>query len=110
MATTQSNRKVQITTPLGKDALIVSRFSAVEQMSSLFQFDIALISEKGDLPVDDKRYFHGFVTEFSQVDYDRRFHHYQATVRPWLWFLTRSADCRIFQKKSVTEIFEEVVK
>ncbi len=126
MATTQTNRKVQITTPFGKDALLVSRFSGSEQMSSLFQFNIELFSEKGDLAVDDilgkdvtiryeppkgaKRFFHGFVTEFSQVGFDRRFHHYQATVRPWLWFLTRSADCRIFQKKSVAEIFEEVVK
>ena len=126
MATTQTNRSVQITTPLGKDALIVARFSAVEQMSSLFQFDVDLISEKGDLSADEilgkdvtvkydlpnaaKRYFHGFVTEFSQVGFDRRFHQYHATVRPWLWFLTRSADCRIFQKKTVSEIFQEVVK
>ena len=126
MATTQTNRKVQITTPLGKDALLVSRFTGSEQMSSLFQFSIELFSEKADLSADDilgkdvtvkyeppkgaKRFFHGFVTEFSQVGFDSHYHHYQATVRPWLWFLTRSADCRIFQKKSVAEIFEEVVK
>jgi type VI secretion system secreted protein VgrG len=125
MATTQSKRLVQITTPLGKDALLVSQLSAVEQMGALFQIDLALISEKGDLSADNilgkdvtikyessggARYFHGFVTEFSQGGNDRRFHHYQATVRPWLWFLTRSADCRIFQNKSVPEIFEEVVK
>ena len=126
MAITQSTRKVQITTPLGKDALIVSQFSGFEQMSSLFQFDISFLSEKGELNADDilgkevtvkydlpkgaKRYFHGFVTEFSQGATDNRFHRYQVTVRPWLWFLTRSADCRIFQHKSVTEIFEEVVK
>jgi type VI secretion system secreted protein VgrG len=126
MAITQSTRKVQITTPLGKDALIVSQFSAVEQMSSLFQFDISMLSEKGELSPDDilgkevtlkydlpngqKRFFHGFVTEFSQGATNNRFHQYQATVRPWFWFLTRSADCRIFQNKDVGEIFEEVVK
>ncbi len=126
MATTQSNRRVQITTPLGKDALLISQFSAIESMGALFQFDIALLSEKGDLsadailgkdvtvsfdlPAGGKRFFHGFVTEFSQVGFERRFHQYQATVRPWLWFLTRSADCRIFQNKSVADIFEEVVK
>jgi type VI secretion system secreted protein VgrG len=126
MAITQATRKVQITTPLGKDTLIVSQFSAVEQMSSLFQFDISMLSEKGELSPDDilgkevtlkydlpngqKRFFHGFVTEFSQGATSNRFHHYQATVRPWFWFLTRSADCRIFQNKDVGEIFEEVVK
>ncbi|HTU65327.1 MAG TPA: type VI secretion system tip protein TssI/VgrG [Steroidobacteraceae bacterium] len=126
MPTTQAKRTIQITSPLGKDALLVSQFSGVEQLSTLFQFDLELVSEKGDLHVEDilgkdvtinfdlpsgaKRHFHGFVTEFSQGSYDRRFHQYRATVRPWLWFLTRSADCRIFQNKSVAEIFEEVVK
>jgi type VI secretion system secreted protein VgrG len=126
MAITQATRKVQITTPLGKDTLIVSQFSAVEQMSSLFQFDVSMLSEKGELSPDDilgkevtvkyelpggqKRFFHGFVTEFSQGATSNRFHHYQATVRPWFWFLTRSADCRIFQNKDVGEIFEDVVK
>jgi type VI secretion system secreted protein VgrG len=126
MAITQSTRKVQITTPLGKDALIVSQFSGVEQISSLFQFDISMLSEKGelspdeilgkdvtvkyDLPGGQKRFFHGFVTEFSQGSTGQRFHQYQATVRPWFWFLTRSADCRIFQNKDVGEIFEDVVK
>jgi type VI secretion system secreted protein VgrG len=126
MATTQSNRRVQIKTPLGKDALLVSQFSGVEQMSSLFQFDLVMLSEKPDLSADailgkdvtvtyeppsgPKRHFHGFVTEFSQVGFDNHYHQYQATVRPWLWFLTRSADCRIFQQKSVADIFEEVVK
>ncbi len=126
MPTTQAKRTVQITTPLGKDALLISQFSAVEQMGALFQFDLNLVSEKGDLSADNilgkdvtvtfdlpsggKRFFHGFVTEFSQGGFDRRFHQYYATVRPWLWFLTRSADCRIFQQKTVAEIFEEVVK
>ncbi len=126
MATTQAKRNIQITTPLGKDALLVAQFSAIEQMGALFQYDLSLYSEKGDLSADailgkdvtvkfdlpdgGKRFFHGFVTDFSQVDYDNRYHRYQATVRPWLWFLTRSADCRIFQQKSVADIFEEVVK
>jgi type VI secretion system secreted protein VgrG len=30
------------------------------------------------------------------------------TVRSWLWFLTRTADCRIFQEKTVPEIIKEV--
>jgi type VI secretion system secreted protein VgrG len=31
-----------------------------------------------------------------------------ATVRPWLWFLTRRADCRIFQDLTVPEILTQV--
>jgi type VI secretion system secreted protein VgrG len=33
---------------------------------------------------------------------------YRATVRPWLWYLTRTSDCKIFQNKSVVDILEEV--
>jgi len=56
------------------------------------------------------RFFNGFVTEFAQTGYEERFHLYRATIRPWFWFLTRGSDCRIFQKKTVKEIFEAVVK
>ena len=33
---------------------------------------------------------------------------YKAEVVPWLWFLTQNANCRIFQKKTVKEILEQV--
>ncbi|MGH8228992.1 MAG: type VI secretion system Vgr family protein, partial [Steroidobacteraceae bacterium] len=54
------------------------------------------------------RYFHGLVTDFEQVGYRERMHEYRAVIRPWFWFLTRTADCRIFQNKSVPDIFSEV--
>ena len=37
-----------------------------------------------------------------------RYARYHAVVSPWLWFLTRTADCRIFQDKTVRQIVEEV--
>ena len=58
----------------------------------------------------EKRYFHGLVTEFSQLDYGTRFHEYKLTLRPWFWFLTRTADCCVFQGLTVPEIFQKVVK
>ena len=33
---------------------------------------------------------------------------YRAEIHPWLWFLTRTTDCRIFQDKSVPDIVKEV--
>ena len=33
---------------------------------------------------------------------------YSAVVRPWLWFLTRTADCRIFQDMTVPDIVKTV--
>jgi len=37
-----------------------------------------------------------------------RYHRYSATVHPWLWFLTRTADCRIFQEMTVPDIIKKV--
>jgi type VI secretion system secreted protein VgrG len=99
----------------------------VARLGQPFRIDLGLLSEQGDLNADDilgqpvaieldlpdgssKRHFHGLVTEFAQTGYEERYHEYQATVRPWFWFLSRTANCRIFQKKSVREIFEDVVK
>jgi type VI secretion system secreted protein VgrG len=36
------------------------------------------------------------------------FTHYHAQVVPWLWFLTRQADCRIFQNLAVPDILTQV--
>ena len=33
---------------------------------------------------------------------------YRATIVPWLWFLTRTSDCRVFQRQSVLDIAEAV--
>jgi type VI secretion system secreted protein VgrG len=35
--------------------------------------------------------------------------HFLAEVRPWLWFLTRKQDCRIFQDVTVPEIIQELI-
>jgi type VI secretion system secreted protein VgrG len=126
MASYQDNRSIRITTPLGKDVLLFVHMSATEHVSQLFHFDLTLLSDKGDIDPDKllghpatvtvtideqhKRYFHGLVTDFSQTGYEERRHEYRAVVRPWFWFLTRTADCRIFQNKSVPDIFKDVCR
>jgi type VI secretion system secreted protein VgrG len=121
----QDNRSVKVTTPFGPNALVFARMSHVEQVSQPFHCEISLLGESGDLDPDHilgkpltvslattgttpMRYFHGLVTEFEQVGYNDRFHEYRAVTRPWFWFLTRTADCRIFQGKTVPEIFHDV--
>jgi len=39
-----------------------------------------------------------------------RYARYSAKVVPWLWFLTRASDCRIFQQKSVPDIIKSVFR
>jgi type VI secretion system secreted protein VgrG len=61
-----------------------------------------------DLADDTPRYFNGFVSRFSAGDEDDGRRNYRAEVVPWLWFLTRTADCRIFQNKKIPEIVQQV--
>jgi len=39
---------------------------------------------------------------------DPRFSHYSATMVPWTWLLTKTADSRIFQEVSVPDIVEKI--
>ena len=65
---------------------------------------MAIEAEAGD----PKRWFHGLVTDFRLVKVEERLAHYEAELRPWLWLLGLTHDCRIFQNLSVVEIVEEI--
>ncbi|MCG7961122.1 MAG: type VI secretion system tip protein TssI/VgrG, partial [Candidatus Thiodiazotropha taylori] len=124
MAFTQSNRQLQIKTPLGPDELLILRMEAREELGRLSEFTVDLLSDNEEIAHDDllgkqmtvqmdlvdggKRYFNGFVSQFTQIGHIAYFAHYRATLRPWLWFLTRTSDCRIFQNKKVPDIIKEV--
>src|SRR5262245_20213604 len=118
-------RVMEIQTPLGAD-LLFTGMRAREELGRLFDYRIELVSLKLDidankivgknvthkleLPKGKTRFFNGYVTRFAQVGMLGRYHKYHATVVPWLWFLTRSADCRIFQDKDVPQIVKEVLE
>jgi type VI secretion system secreted protein VgrG len=55
-----------------------------------------------------QRYWNGFISRFSQGAQDRRLTAYRAQMVPWLWFLTRTADCRIFQNQKVPDIIQKI--
>lgn len=122
----QDNRLIGIKTALGPDVLGLRTVTVEEQISRLFQIEAELSSEDGKIDFDklvghdvtirlnvankEKRYFHGFISRFVQVANQGAFSHYRATIVPWLWFLTRTSDCRIYQNKSTPDIIEDVFK
>ncbi len=124
--TPQENLYFSVDTPLGPDALILTRFHGEERVSGLFHFHLELISETPDvdfsaligqgatitidLADDTQRYLHGKITSFRQGGSDARFTRYYAELRPTLWMLTLSADCKIFQEMTVPDILEAVLQ
>ncbi len=115
---------MEITTPLGPEVLLFHTMHAREELSRVCECRIELLSLKNDINLDqilgknvtvklalqdDKtRYFNGFVSRFSAGGSHGRYRRYYAVVHPWLWFLSRTADCRIFQEKSVPEIVKTI--
>src|SRR5882724_7437611 len=107
MATyTQSERPLEITTPLGKDVLLLTRFKGHETISRLFHFELEMLAGakteikfdqilgqavtfRVDLTNGSKRYFNGIVTRFSQAGRnDMGFGRFRAEVAPMFWKLT----------------------
>ncbi|MFT7774176.1 type VI secretion system Vgr family protein [Roseateles sp.] len=115
-----------IKTPLPAQDLRFEAMTHTAGLSALEEMQLALLSPKADIepekllgkPIDlsvrlregGKRHFCGIVTRFSVGHHSHGAFSYQATVRPWLWLLTRRADCRIFQEQTVPEIVEAVFK
>ncbi|MET0068548.1 MAG: type VI secretion system tip protein TssI/VgrG [Candidatus Thiodiazotropha sp.] len=124
MAFTQSNRQLQVKTPLGPDELLILKLEGREELGRPFEFTVDLLSDNESVSPDDllgkkmtvemdmvnttKRYFDGYVSRFTQVGHMAFFAHYRATLRPWFWLLTQTSDCRIFQNKRVPDIVKEV--
>jgi type VI secretion system secreted protein VgrG len=122
----QDHRLIAVDTPLGKDVLLLQELTGIEGISSLFSYELNLLAYENEsivfkdivgqkvtitlhLPDGTPRYINGYVSRFTQGETDKRsFTHYHAQVVPWLWFLTRQADCRIFQNLAVPDIISQV--
>ena len=78
--------------------------SSTSRPDALVNQPLAIEAEAGD----PKRWFHGLVSEFRLVKLEERVANYEVVLRPWLWLLGLTYDCRIFQNLSVIEIVEEI--
>jgi type VI secretion system secreted protein VgrG len=117
-------RNITVSTVLG-DTLLFSQMEGWDEISQCFRYETGFVSKDINVKAEDilgtpvtitvstegaKRFFHGIVAEFAFQEYREEYAHFRAVLRPWLWFLTNRSDNRIFQKKSVVEIIEEVFK
>lgn len=126
-------RPLDVETPLGPGAFLLIEFTGQEHLSRLSEFQLRLKCKQPDISADKMlgqnvtarvelhqgkaRYFNGYITRWGGVTEQRdsiqgaketKAYVYQAIVHPWLWFLTRQSNSRIFQNKTVLQIVEEV--
>jgi type VI secretion system secreted protein VgrG len=122
----QEQRLIRVKTPLGDNVLVPTAFSGQEQISALFSFHLDVLSAEDTISAsdlvgkritisiervdDEPRFFDGFVNRLTNFGMSHDMARYQVEVVPWLWFLTRTANCRIFQNKSIPDIVQQVLK
>ena len=117
-----NERATVVQTPVGADLLTFTHLVGRDEISRCLAYTVGFVSSSPDVdPLkmlggavsiegesDPKRWFSGLVSEFRLTRIEDRLAYYEAVVRPWLWFLGNTTDCRIFQNMSVIEIVEEV--
>jgi type VI secretion system secreted protein VgrG len=121
-----ASSKIIVESPLGKDALMLRRMTGREELGRLSSFELDLLSTRRDvalkdvlgrdmtvhldLPGDKVRHFHGYVSELAVTGGVGRHAQYRVTLRPWLWFLTRTSNSRIFQEMTVPDILKQMFR
>ena len=97
--------------------------TASEGLSDLFEYEIHAASEDRDIDLDQligkpchveidsgeqgKRIFHGVAAEGDWLRDQYELAHYRLLLRPWLWLLSKTTDCRIFHDKTAVDIIKE---
>ncbi|RWB35778.1 MAG: type VI secretion system tip protein VgrG [Mesorhizobium sp.] len=117
-----NERATVVQTPVGAELLTFTHLVGRDEISRCLAYTVGFVSSSPDVdPLkmlggavsiegesDPKRWFSGLVSEFRLTRIEDRLAYYEAVIRPWLWFLGNTTDCRIFQNMSVIEIVEEV--
>lgn len=105
-------------------SLSVEAFAGEEALSTLYAYDILLLSNRADLSLaalvgrqlrfatrlSDGSDFarSGYVAKAERLAADGALARYRLRVVPWLWLATQRSDCRVFQEKTVLEIVDAV--
>ncbi len=117
-------RFCELTTPVG-EALRFARMTVTERLSELFEIELEAVGDKGDVDPKDilgkslsvkitwedgvSREYSGYAVRFAFGRKEHETWRYRISLRPWVWFLTRTNDCRIFQAVDTQEIIKTVL-
>jgi type VI secretion system secreted protein VgrG len=121
---TQANQPIELATPLGKDALLITAFNGEEGISRLFHFRIEAIADtKKEIAFDKllgqkvgirltqtggkQRFFAGICNRVAQGGGDNEFTTYQLEIVPQFWLLTKKAQSRAFPPRNYCVQYRE---
>jgi type VI secretion system secreted protein VgrG len=128
----QDNRLLAVSSPLGKDVLLLEGFSGTEEISRLFQVELQMLAESKTavqfdkilgkaltvtivLPDGSKTYLSGICNKLAEGEEvvaaqgEQNFIRYRAEIVPAFWLLTRKVRSRVFQRLDVPAILKKVI-
>ncbi|WP_298362880.1 type VI secretion system Vgr family protein [uncultured Litoreibacter sp.] len=122
----QDARLGQLTTVLGKDVLVLLRFTGTDYVNDLFEYTVDCLSTQQNIDFDQiigthasvqinsqnngPRHFDGIVTQAIWSGAGENGHKYQLTLRPWFWLAGRRRNQRIFHNMTVVQIIEKLLQ
>jgi type VI secretion system secreted protein VgrG len=117
-------RTIEIIPPTPPGTLLFERMTGGETLGRPFELNIDLLSKKDDVSIPQvlgkpfsvmlssgllpPRWFNGIVSRFALGGWTGEHFRYEATLRPLLWFLGHTSNCRIFQNKTVPDLVMEI--
>ncbi|PHM38721.1 type VI secretion system Vgr family protein [Xenorhabdus innexi] len=122
-------RNIIAHTPLGEGDLLFGSLKGEEKLSTIYTFNIELLSKKKDIdikslrgksisieitppniPSAEVRYLNGIVHDAMVCDfYDHYCYKYKFILKPKLSILQNSKGCQIWQKKTAPEIIKDIL-
>ncbi len=115
-----TNRLLALTTPLGDGVLSPVAFHAEEQISAPYSLSVDAVSTQAAIAADtllfkpvslsvthdtQVRLFHGMVRAMTASGLPvRDMYRYTLSIVPRLWFMGQTADCRIFQQVTASDV------
>lgn len=128
-------RILKLKQELGGKEVLVRSMTGTERLGELFEYELEVVSENLnikpeealgeavalsiDLPTGEVRWFHGVICEFAREGTTKipgagagsdLVASYRLVLRPWTWLLSRRADSKIYQEKSVPDIIKDVFR
>ncbi|SPH27527.1 Actin cross-linking toxin VgrG1 [Ascidiaceihabitans donghaensis] len=121
----QDNRLGKLHTDLGKDTLVLMRFTGSDYMNDLFEYRVEALSTEQDIDFDKligthvtielqtkndgPKFYDGIVTQAQWVGVGENGNKYNFELRPWTWLAGQRRNQRIFHDMTVIAILEELL-
>jgi len=121
----EGSRLLRFYSPLeGNKALLVETLTGEARLSTPYRFTLGLLSKSSSIDLQDllgknvsvgvrladgsEHFINGYVNVFGFTRSDGGFAFYHAEIVPWLAFLQRRTNSRIFQDASVVDVLTQI--